>query len=387
MQYLDLRDTRAVITVEDVQGMNMLQCFGGIFDSKDDHYYVQKMLDISFELKTYHLIFRNEFGESRSDLWNYTNLKRFVPCDPKIRTIQFEDCDDFTHILPKDHTCLNVYENNHWICLCDALSYNTSSSLRKIYIYDCQQLESLFCLSDSCSFCTKIHNLEVLELFSLASLTIVCKDAVDVRQSLSPSDLFSNLKEFSISYCHLIEKVLTPQIIRQLQYLETMYVRYCNSLNEIFAVTNGDDDDSSNITLPRLTKLNLNNLPNLKIVHKGSIPCGIFSCLKSLYISNCHSIEKLLPPQFDQQLPNLETISVRYCDSMKEIFEKSNSDDNSSIALPKLRKLDLWSLPELKIVCKGSISCECSPEFDIYDCPNLEMHPTIEIKDFVIPLF
>jgi hypothetical protein len=72
---------------------------------------------------------------------------------------------------------------------------------------------------------------------------------------------------------------------------------------------------------------------------------------------------------------------------MKEIFEKSNSDDNSSIALPKLRKLDLWSLPELKIVCKGSISCECSPEFDIYDCPNLEMHPTIEIKDFVIPLF
>jgi sentrin-specific protease 7 len=284
MQYLDLRDTRAVITVEDVQGMNMLQCFGGIFDSKDDHYYVQKMLDISFELKTYHLIFRNEFGESRSDLWNYTNLKRFVPCDPKIRTIQFEDCDDFTHILPKDHTCLNVYENNHWICLCDALSYNTSSSLRKIYIYDCQQLESLFCLSDSCSFCTKIHNLEVLELFSLASLTIVCKDAVDVRQSLSPSDLFSNLKEFSISYCHLIEKVLTPQIIRQLQYLETMYVRYCNSLNEIFTVTNGDDDDSSNISLPRLTKLNLNNLPNLKIVHKGSTPCGIFLSEIFVYI-------------------------------------------------------------------------------------------------------
>jgi hypothetical protein len=216
MQYLDLRDTRAVITVEDVQGMNMLQCFGGIFDSKDYHCYVQKMLDISFELKTYHLIFRNEFGESRSDLWNYTNLKIFVPCDPKIRTIQFEDCDDFTHILPKDHTCLNVYENNHWICLCDALSYNTSSFLRKIYIYDCQQLESLFCLSDSCSFCTKIHNLEVLELFSLASLTVVCKDVVDVRQSLSPSDLFSNPKEFSISYCHLIEKALTPQIIRQL---------------------------------------------------------------------------------------------------------------------------------------------------------------------------
>ncbi|MCI58392.1 LRR and NB-ARC domain disease resistance protein, partial [Trifolium medium] len=33
MQYLDLRDTRAVITVEDVQGMNMLERFGGIFDS------------------------------------------------------------------------------------------------------------------------------------------------------------------------------------------------------------------------------------------------------------------------------------------------------------------------------------------------------------------
>jgi sentrin-specific protease 7 len=53
MQYLDLRDTLVVITVEYIQGMKKLERFGGIVDIKD----VQKMSDISVKLIIYHLIF------------------------------------------------------------------------------------------------------------------------------------------------------------------------------------------------------------------------------------------------------------------------------------------------------------------------------------------
>jgi len=273
LQYLDLRHTNALIKVEDIQRMEMLECFGGAFDCNYYNQYMQKYLDMFFGLKTYHLRIGNVYGES-SVRWERINLMRFVPNEPETKTILFRDCDHFSHILPKDLTCMHIEKNSNWVCLCDALSYNTSSSLRKIETNDCQQLESLFCLSGSCSFCTKIHNLEVLELKSLESLTVVCKD-VDVGQSLSPGGIFSCLKYFSIFGCNLIEKLFTPQLVLQLQNLEKILVSNCASMKEIFAESNSDDDDSSSITLPKLSLLGLYcDLPQLKTVCKGIIRCG-----------------------------------------------------------------------------------------------------------------
>jgi hypothetical protein len=275
--------------------MNMLECFGGGIDWKHYNQSMQHNLDMSFGLsKTYHLILGNVCGEN--GVWQ--KVDDYSHClslfHPENRTILFINCANFSHILPKDLVYLYVCENN-WVCLCDALSYNTSSSLRRIEICYCNQLESLFCLSNSCYFCTKIHNLDIIELTSLESLTFICEDVVDVGQSLSSS--------------------------------------------------------------------------------------GIFFCLKKISICNCHLIEKLLTPQLVQQLQNLETITVSSCNSMKEIFAVSNTDDSSIITIPKLTKLDLYNLPELKIVCKGRIRCRSSLKVTINCCPNLEKHPTIEIRD------
>jgi hypothetical protein len=112
-------------------------------------------------------------------------------------------------------------------------------------------------------------------------------------------------------------------------------------------------------------------------------PGSIFSCLKEIYIDRCNLIEKLLTPQLVEQLQNLEKISVLSCNSMKEIFAVSNNDDydSSIIILPKLTRLQLWLLPQLKIVCKVIIRCGYSPEVVISGCPNLERYPTIEIDD------
>ncbi|XP_045794652.1 probable disease resistance protein At5g43730 isoform X6 [Trifolium pratense] len=267
LQYLDLRNTRAVIKVEDVQRMKILECFRGAIDCNQ---FMQNNLDMSFGLiKTYHLILGNVCGKSE---WkSCSNLTRG---DFKNRCIEFQDCDRFSrHILPKDHTLLRIYKNNHWVWLCDVLSYSTSSSVRTIQISYCDKLESLFCLSGSCSFCTKIHKLEILSLSQLKSLTVICKDVVDVGQSLSPVGIFSCLKEINISFCNLIEKLLTPQLVQQLHNLEEITVSDCNSMKEIFAVSNNDDNDNSIITLPKLTRLELKDLPELKIVCKGIIHC------------------------------------------------------------------------------------------------------------------
>lgn len=71
---------------------------------------------------------------------------------------------------------------------------------------------------------------------------------------------------------------------------------------------------------------------------------------------------------------------------MNEIFAMGNGDEDggstSNIELPKLTTLYLASLPQLKTVCKGIIFCGSSPKVSISCCPNLERHPTIEIKPF-----
>jgi len=288
LQYLDLQHSHVLIEVEDIQRMKMLECLGAAFGCKDPNQY----LDISFGLKTYNLTFV-AYDESVWDYFRYVNLKKSVPGNHETKSIHFGDCDHFSFILPKDLTCLNIIENSHWVCLCDALSYNTSSSLRKIQINLCQ-LESLFCLSGSCSFCTKIHKLEVLKLESLESLeslTIICKDS----QSLTlAGGIFSNLKEFNISGCHLIEKLFTPQLVQQLQNLETIKVWDCNSMKEIFAVSNSDDDDRSMITLPKLTMLLLyGSLPQLKTVCKGIIRCGSSQLILSTFLLSCPSLKRL----------------------------------------------------------------------------------------------
>ncbi|RHN44598.1 putative P-loop containing nucleoside triphosphate hydrolase, leucine-rich repeat domain, L [Medicago truncatula] len=285
IQYLNLQNTNALIKVEDIQRMNMLECLGGGFDCKDHNQYMQKNLDMSFGPKSYILTFASVWGEDG------VSLIRFDSDDPETKTMKFGNCDHSSHILPKDLTYLCIEKNSHWVCLCDALLCNTDfSSLRKIKTYYCQRLKSLFCLSGSCSFCTKIHNLEVLELSYLKSLTVVCKDVVNVRLSLTlAGGIFSNLKDFNIFCCHLIEKLFTPQLVQQFQNLEIISVTLCASMKEIFAVSNSDDNDQSIITLPKLTKLSLSSLRQLKSVCKGSISCG---SSPKVDIFNCPNLER-----------------------------------------------------------------------------------------------
>jgi hypothetical protein len=130
--------------------------------------------------------------------------------------------------------------------------------------------------------------LEVLELENLEWFTVIHKDVVDIGQySLSPRGIFSCLKAISIYNCNGIEKLLTPKLVQQLQNLESIIAWSCNSMKEIFAVNNNDDNDSSIITLPKLTSLKLSDLPELKIVCKGIIRCGSIPTLEIDYCPRC----------------------------------------------------------------------------------------------------
>jgi hypothetical protein len=107
---------------------------------------------------------------------------------------------------------------------------------------------------------------------------------------LSLEGIFHFLEFVNISECNLIETLLTPPLVQQLQNLHTLIVSRCGLMKEIFAVSNNDENESSFIALPKLTCLQLWDLPQLKIVCKRSIRCG--SSQPRLSIHCCPELER-----------------------------------------------------------------------------------------------
>ncbi|KAG5093051.1 hypothetical protein JHK82_051829 [Glycine max] len=154
--------------------------------------------------------------------------------------------------------------------------------------------------------------------------------------------------------------------------LKDINIEHCTKLKSLFCVS-----CSLCTNIQNLKSLKLDNLGSLSVICKEDVAgltqslsrSGVFSHLQELSISGCHQIEKLLTPGLVPQLQNLESISVSYCKSIKEIFA---GDSSHNIALPNLTKLQLASLPELKTVCKGILLINSEDILHINNCPSYE---------------
>ncbi|XP_061944419.1 uncharacterized protein LOC133668529 isoform X1 [Populus nigra] len=104
---------------------------------------------------------------------------------------------------------------------------------------------------------------------------------------------------------------------------------------------------------------------------------GVFSSLKVFNCSGCSSMKKLFPLVLLPNLVNLEKITVRECEKMKEIIGGTRSDEESSSSssefkLPKLRTLALEDLPELKRICSAQLICDSLREIEVRNCNSME---------------
>ncbi|GLT41854.1 hypothetical protein SLA2020_158870 [Shorea laevis] len=89
-------------------------------------------------------------------------------------------------------------------------------------------------------------------------------------------------------------------------------------------------------------------------------------------------MRKLLPLELLQALQNLEEIGVHWCEQMEEIIASSDSDSSlDKFTFPKLRRLFLRSLPQLKSICsaKEVMVCDSIEVIWIMRCPELKRIP------------
>ncbi|KAJ4721028.1 Disease resistance protein [Melia azedarach] len=242
------------------------------------------------------------------------------------------------------------------------------------------------------------------------------------------SDSFSKLKGLSVMRCHKLTNIFPVNIIegRRFDGLETLQIRYCNSIEEIVV----EEETSSSISnssrqfhvFPRLTNLSPVGLPELKSIYQG-IHILEWPALKHFRVKSCNKVEilfgssesKLLSQESESQqpvllidhhkvkFPNLTTLSVYSCNALRNLAKFSAAEslvnlrnmkiDNCKkmeniiglqvgeeveedlLVFSQLEYLRLDRLHRLESFCLGNYTLEfpCLARVLVRECPSMKI--------------
>ncbi|QHO28822.1 hypothetical protein HN873_024202 [Arachis hypogaea] len=104
------------------------------------------------------------------------------------------------------------------------------------------------------------------------------------------------------------------------------------------------------LTFPKLEKLNLDTLNNMKEISHGPFPSHSFHALKSIVVSRCDVLNHIFLWSEIGHLSQLQNMEISECQSMQEIVA-GGMLEMKNIVLPQLRSVSLKSLPRLVSFC------------------------------------
>jgi disease resistance protein RPS2 len=198
-------------------------------------------------------------------------------------------------VVPEDVHDVYFDFCNNLRCLCNAPSLNHATELKHIYLYGCKGIEHILCCSSSSSSsCTlPLQTPEILHIRFLDNLCVLFRKEKDASAQVPPHT-FSCLKIIHIFGCPKLKKLLSPGLLLHLLNLEYIYVSDCVQLEEIIEEEEKEEEgmDTTKITLPRLKKLSLLSLPELKSICSRSevIVCD---SLELIFIYDCLNLKRL----------------------------------------------------------------------------------------------
>ena len=156
-----------------------------------------------------------------------------------------------------------------------------------------------------------------------------------------------------------------------LKELETIEVKGCESVKQVFDLEGLSADDR---LLHQLRELRLINLPKLTHLCNKN-PQGIldFKYLWSLKLENCGSLKYAFTQSTVLCLSKLKKLELKSCKMMEGLIEAAAGSDNY-IVFPELQSVALEDLPKFL-----SLECPSVTNISIHDCPKLKMQPFISI--------
>ncbi|XP_048130971.1 probable disease resistance protein At4g27220 isoform X2 [Rhodamnia argentea] len=127
-------------------------------------------------------------------------------------------------------------------------------------------------------------------------------------------------------------------------------------------------------SLPNLQEIRIYSCEKVEEIICGPLPRGVTCGLTYIGIEACNNMKRVLLTQdMLLHLPFLHEISVSDCKGMEVII--GTVAKMTHCCFPKLRKLALRNLPELKSVCDGTTSCDSLEWISIDNCPKVKRIP------------
>ncbi|XWS50757.1 hypothetical protein CRYUN_Cryun12cG0115000 [Craigia yunnanensis] len=200
-----------------------------------------------------------------------------------------------------------------------------------------------------------------------------------------------DLHALAINKCHNLISLNTISLFHGANDLKICYISECEGIECALDLSLLSCDSLQNIEVLNLKGLcNLCNLCNLvrgvAIVSTSSAPAppAIFSSLRTFELSNCSRMKKLFSLEILHGFQNLEFLKVESCNQMEKIIALEEDEENhkgegrcaniTTFILPKLRRLVLWELSELRSISSAGVMIHAYSFQYIWivECPKLK---------------
>ncbi|PKI73853.1 hypothetical protein CRG98_005723 [Punica granatum] len=168
--------------------------------------------------------------------------------------------------------------------------------------------------------------------------------------------------------------------------LESVCVKDCSILTRLSAPLSLDSDNKLKwMSLPELKEVILHRLPQLThVVEGGSRSHRVlgFPSLTRVEVFRCERLMDMFPTATARTLSKLEEVSIEYCDSMREMIAKEESEGEGidELTFPRLSSLKLYDL--MNLICFSSASCS----FDFPSLEGLSIRRCHKMEAFILPI-
>ncbi|KAB1670900.1 hypothetical protein [Gossypium barbadense] len=294
----------------------------------------------------------------------------------ELTSLQLESCNDMEFLIDAKNDQgstvafsnlveLDIKSMVSFKGLCYGLSpTRLLQNLKQVFIKDCEELQVIFQidkLSERMKFQTPLlSNLTILRLHSLPIL----KRIWEVKPSHRAIASLQSLKVVSIEYCHNLKTIFSPFLALRMSHLQELDIRYCYGLEQVIGFGQEDEiieNDSPLCWWSKLRILHIEVCPNLKYVCANTWTQGLQS-LESVYIRDCsqliqvfnmeqnkHGHDIVLPELGSQGFPLLESVYLENCP--QQVFsstkERDVIGDHILLNVPFLKDLVVSNCPQI----------------------------------------
>ncbi|XP_050274602.1 uncharacterized protein LOC126717203 isoform X2 [Quercus robur] len=176
-------------------------------------------------------------------------------------------------------------------------------------------------------------------------------------------DSFCKLKKLDVASCKNIMHIFPPNMLRRLQNLKELEIMDCNSVEEVFDTRGVNVDEICDSVSIKLKVLRLFDLPKLKHVWSSDLHAILtFPNLHTIEVSNCKSLKSLFPVSVAKSLEQLKWLTIRDCGLEEIVAMEEGLKTATKFVFPQLLSLNLQSLPELKCLYQGKHVWSTDPQ-------------------------